>query len=280
LQWAIDQYPCARRRRDMMRLGADVLTSAKAHNTVNLLSQGFLDTASRTAAQAIEEARETNQPFVVCVALAWAAGFVALSLGEFDKARSFGEELVHLAYKHGLRPFHAVGLCVKGSLAARGDNPEAGIAPLRAGLAEMQQASYLLFYPFFLRELAAALGKVGHFDEGVEEIGKALRFAVETDYRWFVPELLRAKAELLLLRGSESPELIDGFLRQSMGQASAQQAVYWELSAATSLAELLRSGHKDEEALKVLAPVYDRLSEGFSAPRVRRAKALLDDLAQ
>ncbi|CAN7552733.1 winged helix-turn-helix domain-containing protein [Pararhizobium sp. LjRoot255] len=279
LQWAIDRYPSARRRSDMMRLGADVRASARAHNTINLLSQGFLDAASRTADSAIDEARETNQPFVLCVALAWAAGFVALSLGEFDKAKAFGEELVLLAYKHGLRPFHAVGLCIRGSLAARGDNPEAGIALLRAGLVEMQQASYLLFYPFFLTELAAALGTIGRFDEGLEEIDKALRFAVETDYRWFVPEILRVKAELLLLRGYDKLGLIESFLRQSMGQASAQQAVYWELSAATSLAELLRRAHKDDEALEVLAPVYGRLSEGFSALRVKRAKALLDELA-
>ncbi|WP_426128835.1 ATP-binding protein [Pararhizobium sp. PWRC1-1] len=279
LQWVIDQYPSARRRRDMMRLGADVRTSAMAHNTVNLLSQGFLDAASRTASQAIEEARETNQPFVLCVTLAWTAGFVALSLGEFDKASALGEELVHIAYKHGLRPFHAVGLCIRGSLAARGDNPEAGIEPLRCGLAEMQQATYLLFYPFFLTELAAALGAIGRFDESLEEIGKALRFAVDTDYRWFVPEIHRVEAELLVLRGSQNPALIESSLRQSMGQASAQQAVYWELSAAISLAELLRRAHKHDEALAALAPVYGRLSEGFSAPRVKRAKALLDELA-
>ncbi len=279
LLWAIDQYPCASRRRDMMRLGADVRTSATAHNSVNLLSQGFLDKASRTASRAIEEARETSQPFVLCVTLAWAAGFVALSLGEFEKARALGEELVQLAHKHGLRPFHAVGLCIRGSLAARGDNPEAGIAPLRSGLAEMQQASYLLFYPFFLTELAAAFATIGRFDQGLEEVDKALRFAVETDYRWFEPEILRVKAELLLQRSSENPELMEGLLRQSMAQASAQQAAYWELFAATSLAELLRSDHKDDAALDVLAPIYGRLIEGFSAPRVKRAKALLDELA-
>ncbi len=278
LQRAIDHYPSARRRRDMMRLGADVRTSARAHNTVNLLSQGFLDAASRTADSAISEARETNQPFVLCVALAWAAGFVALSLGEFDKARTLGEELVHLAYKHGLRPFYAVGLCIRGSLAARSDNPEAGIDPLRSGLAEMQQTTYLLFYPFFSTELAAALGAIGRFDESLEEIGKALRFAVETEYRWFVPEILRVQAGLLVLRGSGDPALIESLLRQSMAQASAQQAVYWELSAAVSLAERLRVVQKHDEALEVLAPVYGRLSEGFFAPRVKLAKKLLDEL--
>lgn len=279
LQWAIDHYPSSNRRRDTMRLGADVETSAEAHNTVNLLSHGFLDAASRTADRAIEEARKTNQPFVLCVALAWAAGFIALSLGEFEKARDLGEELVDLAFKHGMRPFHAVGLCIRGSLAARGGNSQAGVDFLRSGLAEMQQANYLLFYPCFLTELAAALGAIGRFDDGIEEADKALRFAVETDYRWFVPEILKRKADLLARRGSDDPASIEGLLRQSMAQAIVQHAIYWELSAATSLAALLQSSNREIEAFEVLAPVYNRITEGFSAARVKQAKALLNELS-
>ena len=197
LQWAIDHYPVASRRRDMIRLGGDLRASAMAHNTVNLLSQGFLDAASRTSGSAIEEARSTNQPSVLCVALAWAAGFVSLSLGDSDKAKDYGEELVDLAYKHGLRPFHAAGLCVGAASRRSVARAEAGIDLLRSGLAEMQEARYLLFYPFFRAELAAALGAIGRIDESLSEIDKTLRFAVETDYRWFVPEILRVKGELL-----------------------------------------------------------------------------------
>ena len=278
LQWAIDQYPVVSRCKDMIRLGGDVRASALSHNTVNLLSQGLLDAASRAARSAIEEARGTNQPFVLCVAL-WAAGFVSLSLGELDRANDYGEELVDLAYKRALRPFYAIGLCLSGSLAAKRGGPETVIGPLRSGLAEMQETRYLLFYPCLRTELAAALGAIGRFDDGLTEIDEVLHFAQHADYRWFVPEILRVKGELLALRGFDDPAPIEDLFRKSMRQANAQQAVYWELSAATSLAQLLQGQHRYTEARVVLSPVYDRFTEGFSASRVKQAKALLDQLA-
>lgn len=279
LQWAIDHYPVAMRRRDLIRLGGDLRSSALVHDAVNLLSRGLLDAALRASKSAIEEARRTNQPFMLCVALAWAAGFVSPSLGELDTANAHGEELIDHAYNHGLRPYYAAGLCIRGSLAAKRGQPEIGIGPLRSGLAEMKDAMYLLVYPLFRSELAAALGAMGRADDGLTEIDEALSFAVRTDYRWFVPEILRIKGELLALSGSADPALIEDLFRQSMRQASTQQAAYWELSAATSLAALLRRQHRDGEARAALSPVYGRFTEGFSASRVKQAKVLLDQLA-
>ena len=158
LQWTIDHYPVASRRRDMIRLGGDPRASALAHRTINLLSLGFLDTASRESRTAVDEARSANQLSVLCVSLAWAAGFISLSLGETETARVYGDELVSIAYKHGLRPFHATGRCVQGSLEAKDGNPDIGVASLRSGLGEMQDARYLLFYPFFQTKLASVLG--------------------------------------------------------------------------------------------------------------------------
>lgn len=277
LRWAIDHYPVIWRRRDMIRLGGDVRCSALSHNVVNLLSLGHLDAASRTAGIAIEEARGTNQPFVLCVAL-WSAGFLAMSLGELEKANDCSEELVDLASKRALRPFYAAGLCLRGIVAAKRGQPEAGIDPLRSGLGEMQAARYLLFYPCFRTKFAAILGTMGCFDDGFVEIEEALHFSVETNYRWYIPEILRTKAELLALRGSCEPALIEDLLRQSMAQASAQRATYWELSTATSLAEFLQGQGRDTEAVAVLSPIYNRFTEGFSASPVKRAKALLDRL--
>lgn len=277
LHWAIDNYPAARRSRDMIRLGGDLRCSALSHSTVNLLSQGLLDAASRAARTAIEEARGTNQPFVLCVAL-WAASFVALSIGELDRAEKCSEELVDLAYKRALRPFHAAGLCLRGSLAARHGRPEAGIEPLRTGLAGMEDTRYLLFYPCFRTELAAALGAVGRFDDGLIEIEEALRFSAERDYRWFTPEILRTQGELLAQRGSADPELIEALFRRALKQATDQQETYWELSAATSLAEFLQSRCRDTDARAVLSPVYDRFPEGLSTSRATRAGMLLDRL--
>jgi non-specific serine/threonine protein kinase len=63
-----------------------------------------------------------------------------------------------------------------------------------------------------------------------------------------------------------------------MSLACEQHALYWELSAAISLTELLRGQHREAEARAVLAPVYERFTEGFSSAKVQRAKILLDQL--
>ncbi|CAN7590043.1 winged helix-turn-helix domain-containing protein [Mesorhizobium amorphae] len=278
LQWAIDHYPVASRRRDIIRLGGDPRASSMAHRTVNLLSQGFLDAASRESRNAVEEARAANQPTVLCVSLAWAAAFISLSLGEIRTASDYSDELIDLAYKHGLRPFHAAGLCVRGSLAARRGEPDVGIGLLRVGLADMQEAMYLLFYPFFRVELAKALGESGSAEESSEEISETLRFAEETGYRWLVPEILRTKGDLLALGGHADPAAIEYLYRQSMTQACEHQAAYWELCAATSFAQLLQRQQRDTEAHSVLSPIYHRFTEGFSTLRVKQAKAVLEKL--
>jgi non-specific serine/threonine protein kinase len=279
LRRAIDQYPIESRDRDMIRFVNDLRASAFGHLSVSLLSLGLLDAAAQVATNAVEEARATNQPIILCIALAWEAGLVFLNLGDLATAERYGEELIDHAYKHALRPFHAVGLCVRGSLAAKRGDPARGLDPLRRGLAEMQEASYLLFYPFFRAELAAALGAVGRVDDGLAEIDGAMQFAEETDYRWFLPEILRTKGELLALRSPEDPAIAADLFLRSMNRARDQQALYWELSAAMSLAQLMRSQQRDAEARSVLAPVYDRFTEGFSASKVNRAKILLSQLA-
>ncbi|MBZ9653642.1 ATP-binding protein [Phyllobacterium lublinensis] len=279
LRWAIDNYPTDRRNQDMVRVGGDLRTSAMGHNTVNLISQGHLDVALRVSREAIEEARLTDQPTVLCVALAWASCFVALSLDELEMGNDYGEELVDLASKHALRPFRAAGLCVRGSLATRRGEADIGFPLLRSGLADMQGAMYLLFYPFFRVELAAALCSIGRHDDALSEIDDTLRFAVGSEYRWFVPEILRIKGELLCRSDFGEPALIEDLFRQSMRQARAQKAVYWELSAATSLAKCLQDQQKDTEAYEVLSPVYRRFAEGLSASRVRQAKTILDQVS-
>lgn len=279
LRWALDHYQSGRRVSDMIRFGSDPTTSAQSHNTVNLLMQGRLESAARAATSAVEEARGTNQPTALCVALAWAAGFVFLSLGELERANRLGAELVDHAYKHGLHPFYAAGCCVRGAVAGMRGETETAINALRSGLAEMRDARYLLFYPFFLVELATILGVAGRVDDGLVEIDRALQFAGETDCRWLMPEILRAKGELLARDSGMDPTMIEELFRQAMDLARTQAEVFWELTVATSLAEHLQSQHRTAEARAVLLPAYDLLTEGRYAPRVRRAKALIDHLA-
>lgn len=273
LQRAIDRYPVDRSS-NLYRFNAEMGVAL----AVNSLLQGFLETASSTAIRAIEAARVTNEPIHLSIVLAWTAGIIFLSLGELELAEASGEELIDHASRHALLPFHAAGLCLRGSLAAKRGDPEGGLDPLRRGLVEMQEAGYLLFYPFFRAELAATLGAIGRVDDGLAEINGAMRFAEANDCLWFLPEILRIKGELLSLRTSEDPGIVMDLLYRSLSSARHQQALYWELCAATSLAELMHRQHKGVEARPVLGPVYERFTEGLAAPKMKQAKALLDQL--
>jgi predicted ATPase len=61
--------------------------------------------------------------------------------------------------------------------------------------------------------------------------------------------------------------------------ARKQQAKFWELRAAMSIARLWRDQGKRDEAHELLAPVYGWFTEGFDTRDLKEAKALLDELA-
>jgi predicted ATPase len=65
---------------------------------------------------------------------------------------------------------------------------------------------------------------------------------------------------------------------QSLDIARQQQALSWELRAATSLARLLRDHGRPAEGMALLDPVYNRFTEGFNTADLKVAKALLDAL--
>jgi predicted ATPase len=57
--------------------------------------------------------------------------------------------------------------------------------------------------------------------------------------------------------------------------ARRQGALAWELRTATSAAELLISQARAAEAPDILAPIYERFTEGFETGDIRAARETL-----
>ena len=60
--------------------------------------------------------------------------------------------------------------------------------------------------------------------------------------------------------------------------AAERQTKSWELRAAISLANLLISRGRREEARGIVKPVYDWFTEGLETGDLREARAMLDAL--
>ena len=83
-------------------------------------------------------------------------------------------------------------------IAKRGDI-DAGLRALRGGLEQAGEARFLPRFLLLLGELAACLGKAGEIALGLETVDEALSRCKARDERWYLPELLRIKGELILL---------------------------------------------------------------------------------
>jgi predicted ATPase len=126
--------------------------------------------------------------------------------------------------------------------------------------------------------LAEGLGRAGQIAEGLEAIDEALARSERNEDRWCVAELLRIRGELLLLQGgSGAAAAAEDHYHQALDWARRQGALSWELRAATSLARLLRDQNRSTEAVALLAPVYERFTEGFETDDLKAAKSLIDD---
>ena len=92
---------------------------------------------------------------------------------------------------------------------------------------------------------------------------------------WCAPEILRARGEQA--RSQRTPHgdaAAEGWFTRSLAMARAQEALSWELRAATSMARLRRDQGRAEEASRVLEQSYERFTEGFGTADLTSAQHL------
>ena len=181
--------------------------------------------------------------------------------------------------RHALALWHALGRSYQGVLVIKRGDLGTGLRLLRAGFDELGEAgsSVSRFFTFLMAE---ALGRAGQIADGLAAIEEAIARLRAHRRTLVIAELLRVKGELLLLQGAPgAAAAAEGHFRQALDWARRQGALSWELRAATSLARLLRDQARTARGARLLAPVYDRFTEGFDTADLKAAKALLEDLS-
>ena len=115
--------------------------------------------------------------------------------------------------------------------------------------------------------LADGLGSSGRVAEGLATIDEAFARCELTEERWSMAELLRVKGELLLRQDAPNADAAaEDHLRQALDWARRQDALSWELRAATSLARLWHEQRRTSQARRSWRPSTAGSQKGSRPP--------------
>jgi len=236
---------------------------------------GYPQQALEAAKRALALARDTGHvPLIGLVS--YCSAFLSGLLGaDPDGADAAAEETLAYCVEHGVSAYIPWAHFCRGAAIAQRGELESGIVVMREGLAAADSAKAGFLRPILLAHLARANAAIGEVDVGLELLDEALRTAERTEERSFEAELHRLRGELTLDGGQHDGETE---LEIALQVARMQHGKLWELRAASSLARHRWNQGRIAEGRNLLAPVYNRFTEGFDTPDLKEAKALLGKL--
>ena len=252
---------------------------ARAMLARTLWLQGFAEQAETTARASLTEALTTDNELTLCFVLALAVCPIALMIGDHTAAERALTMLIDTATRHSFRQYTMVGRCLEGMLLIKRRQFDMGTTRLSTALETGEKDGWKNSYPTYLGILAEGLAGLGKIAKALTIVDEALARAGDLGELWYAAELLRLKSELLLQQGSDgSTAAAENCLNRAGEIAREQGALFWQLRVALDLARLRAPEGRREEATQILAPVYDRFTEGFATTDLRTARALLDTL--
>jgi predicted ATPase/DNA-binding winged helix-turn-helix (wHTH) protein len=265
-----------RQRPPLIRFRFDQKVAGRVVLARVLWLRGFADQAWRTVRNAVADAEALAEPATLCYALSHGGCLVALWVGDLATAERYAEMLLDHSKRHGFVVWNNFASRLKGVVLVKTGDLDGGSPLLRAGLHEITEPDADLWFLTGLGQMAEALGQAGRFADAIAMVEQGLD---RSQIGWLAPELLRIKGELLLLQGTtETTEAVENVFRQALDGARRQEALSWELRAATSLARSLSHQGRTADAFACLRPIYGRFTEGFGTADLIAAKQLLDDL--
>jgi predicted ATPase len=241
--------------------------------------QGYAEQAMDQARLSLEEAQRTKFPLSIGEALRVAVCDIAVMTGDLETADQSITMLIEVAASRNAPFWGILGRCFRGKLlVVRGEFAQ-GCALLRTELEFCERANWPIWYPEFIGAMAEGLAGLGLVTEARAAVDKGLVSADHGGERFYYPELLRLKGELLLRQpigqhGSGAEQSFSAAIRL----ARQQGALALELRAALSFSRLHVTRGRHGEARRILAPVYDRFTEGFDTSDLKTAKDLLATL--
>jgi predicted ATPase/class 3 adenylate cyclase len=258
--------------------GQDIGATVLCYLSWALWHLGYVEQASKFAAEAVNHAEELAHPFTLAYTLSHARGMLDVFRRRPDNTCSYATLIVSICSEHGYPFWAASGQVLEGWAATCQGDTDKGIELLRAGVAAWRNTGARLWLPIYLALEAEGHSKRGDSGAALRAIEQAIATSKETGEQLAIAEVLRMKARLLAETRRASDDEIEALLMESIEIARRQHARCWELRAACDLACLWQGQGRNIEGFHLLRSIYDQFTEGFDTPDLLGAKAIMDGL--
>jgi tetratricopeptide (TPR) repeat protein len=257
------------------KFGTDDQVTALSALSRTLLILGYPEQAAAVAGQALARARSLGLAFTTVFALDGEALLGALG-ADLKRAAAHADEAMALSIEHSFADYEQRARFIQGALSAKSGDPQRGIELMHSAIAAIEHTNSGNRRTLYLGHSAAAHARLGQPEVALDLLDEAIQTADKINERFFEAELHRLRGEILLTLGRRGEA--EAGLRRALTIAQQQQARWWELRAATTLAKHWHDEGKHLEAYSLLQPVYGWFVEGFDTASLKDAKVLLGGL--
>jgi predicted ATPase len=108
--------------------------------------------------------------------------------------------------------------------------------------------------------LAEAHARAGRIERALELADQAVTEIGRTGERWWEAEAQRSRGEILLLAGAGERDEAERCFKKALACARRQEAMFWELHAAESLARLWQAQGRGKQAHELLTSVHGQIA--------------------
>ena len=275
---ALALYDPAEHRPLATRLGPDARTTALSFRAWTLWLLGYPEAAQADIDYAVKEAREIGQAATLMMALG-ITSYTHILCGNDVAANALAVELVVLADEQGALLRKAEAVFHQGCALALTGRAADAVRTITSGVTAWRSTGATCWTPLHMLFLADAHARLGQFDDAWRCIGEGMAASDASNESWCDADIHRLAGDIVLLSGKPDAAEAEAYFERALAIARKQHAKSFELRAAMSMARLWRDQGKGDEARELLAPVYGWFTEGFDTLDLKRAKALLDELA-
>jgi predicted ATPase len=253
----------------------DFRSSSLSALTHSLFFSGNLDQAAHYAKTNIEEAARSAHPIGLCRALTnpMRLYFWIDDLEQVERSLS---KLEHTAERHSLAPARAVALGLRGRYLVRVGRIADGIQLLQESLEKLAIHRYEVLTSDLVSELTVSLAKQNARSEAIALIDRSIAAVVKANKPLHLPAFFLAKGSAFASGDAPEGLLAEEFFAKAMVQARQESALPFELRAGLELARLRIDRGQARRARDLIAPIYNRFTEGLATPDLILAKRMLE----